>query len=55
MAALGAPIAGDTLYPALAEAAADDHAHPLRLLARELAFDDPLSGAPRRFESRLAL
>ncbi|RCS30966.1 pseudouridine synthase [Rhodanobacter denitrificans] len=55
MAALGAPIAGDTLYPALAEAAADDHANPLRLLARELAFDDPLSGAPRRFESRLAL
>ena len=55
MAALGAPIAGDTLYPALAEAADAVHAHPLRLLARGLAFDEPLSGAPGRFESRLAL
>ena len=55
MAALGAPIAGDTLYPRLADRTLDDHDHPLRLLARELSFVDPLSGEPRRFRSRLAL
>jgi tRNA pseudouridine32 synthase/23S rRNA pseudouridine746 synthase len=55
MAALGAPIVGDNLYPLLADPADDDHENPLRLLARELAFVDPLSGEPRRFESRLTL
>jgi tRNA pseudouridine32 synthase/23S rRNA pseudouridine746 synthase len=55
MAALGAPIVGDTLYPVLAEQATDDHLRPLKLLAQGLAFVDPLSGASRRFESRLAL
>ena len=55
MAALGAPIMGDTLYPVLAEKSADDHQHPLKLLAHSLAFVDPLSGEPRRFESLLTL
>jgi tRNA pseudouridine32 synthase/23S rRNA pseudouridine746 synthase len=55
MAALGAPIMGDTLYPALAERSVDDYRHPLKLLARSLAFVDPLSGERRHFESRLAL
>lgn len=55
MAALGAPIIGDTLYPALTERSADDHQQPLRLLAQSLAFVDPLSGERRRFESRLSL
>ncbi|KQZ72265.1 pseudouridine synthase [Rhodanobacter sp. Root561] len=55
MAALGAPISGDPLYPALAEPAADDHLRPLKLLAKELAFVDPLSGQPRHFASVLAL
>ena len=55
MAALGAPIVGDTLYPALADKSADDHAQPLKLLARSLTFVDPLSGERRHFESRLAL
>jgi tRNA pseudouridine32 synthase/23S rRNA pseudouridine746 synthase len=55
MAALGAPIEGDTLYPDLVEEADDDYRHPLKLLAQSLAFADPLSGEPRRFESRLAL
>jgi len=55
MAALGAAISGDTLYPQLAEAAPDDARQPLQLLAQALAFDDPLSGEPRRFESRLSL
>jgi tRNA pseudouridine32 synthase/23S rRNA pseudouridine746 synthase len=55
MAALGAPIANDPLYPALRPMAPDDYARPLKLLARELRFDDPLTGQPRRFASVLAL
>lgn len=52
MAALGAPILNDPWYPTLR-----DHAEalPLQLLARSLAFVDPLDGAPRRFESRQRL
>jgi len=56
MAALGAPILGDPLYPVLqAEMAAEDFSTPLSLLARALRFDDPLDGRPRHFESRLQL
>lgn len=54
MAALGAPILHDPAYPELA-AAGDARAQPLQLLARTLAFRDPLDGRPRRFESRLRL
>jgi tRNA pseudouridine32 synthase/23S rRNA pseudouridine746 synthase len=54
MAALGAPIANDRLYPAYA-AAADDPDRPLRLLARRLAFLDPLDGQPREFTSERVL
>jgi tRNA pseudouridine32 synthase/23S rRNA pseudouridine746 synthase len=54
MAALGAPILGDTVYPDLREEAAD-FTEPLCLLARELSFIDPLSGEPRRFRSRREL
>ena len=49
MAALGAPILGDRFYPELRGQGPDDHARPLRLFASALAFDDPLTGAPRRF------
>jgi tRNA pseudouridine32 synthase/23S rRNA pseudouridine746 synthase len=59
LAALGLPIVGDRIYPTLlpepAPGAAPDYAQPLQLLARELAFADPLSGAPRRFTSRRRL
>lgn len=55
MAALGAPIAGDRLYPQLRDGAGDAQALPLQLLARSLAFVDPLTGTPRRFESRQRL
>lgn len=55
MAALGAPILNDRLYPTLRPCAADDHGAPLKLLARQLEFTDPLTGQPRRFESRFAL
>lgn len=53
--ALGLPIVGDRIYPTLwpdpAPDAAPDYTQPLQLLAREVAFTDPLSGAPRHFVS----
>lgn len=55
MAALGAPIIGETLYPALQPALPDDYSRPLMLLANALAFVDPLTGRPRMFESGLTL
>ena len=55
MAALGAPILNDPLYPVLAAPAPDDPARPLKLLARSLSFADPLDGSVRTFESGLRL
>lgn len=55
MAALGAPILGDPFYPHLREQGEDDPGQPLQLLARALSFEDPLTGGPRRFESRMSL
>ncbi len=55
MAALGAPIANDPLYPELRDAAPDDPQRPLKLLARSLQFIDPVTGAQRWFESGLSL
>ncbi|MHB8912544.1 MAG: pseudouridine synthase, partial [Lysobacter sp.] len=49
--ALGAPILNDPMYPVLLERADDDYSRPLQLLAKSLAFVDPLSGRARRFES----
>lgn len=53
MAALGAPLLNDALYPQLGEQ--DDYRRPLGLLASELCFRDPLSGARRRFRSQQTL
>jgi tRNA pseudouridine32 synthase/23S rRNA pseudouridine746 synthase len=55
MSSIGLPIAGDPLYPTIIEVAADDFGTPLQLLAHTLEFDDPLSGARRRFVSRRTL
>lgn len=55
MAGLRAAIVNDDAYPTLAQRRADDYARPLQLLAHSLAFDDPIDGAPRYFESRFAL
>ena len=52
LAALGAPIVNDDFYPELREEADDDFSRPLKLLARAIEFDDPVSGQRRRFESR---
>ncbi|HGM7315507.1 TPA: pseudouridine synthase [Stenotrophomonas maltophilia] len=55
MAALGAPIEGDDLYPQLRPRRDDTFESPLQLLAQGLAFDDPLTGEPRRFSSQRRL
>ena len=56
---LGLPIVGDRIYPTLwpepPPGAAPDFSNPLQLLARELAFVDPVSGQTRRFVSRRRL
>ncbi|GER22819.1 pseudouridylate synthase [Zafaria cholistanensis] len=55
MAALGLGILNDPFYPVLWDKAPDDHARPLQLLARSVAFTDPLTGTERTFRSRLEL
>ena len=54
MAALGAPIANDRFYPELLTAP-DDPDRPLRLVARRLAYVDPLDGSAREFTSARVL
>jgi tRNA pseudouridine32 synthase/23S rRNA pseudouridine746 synthase len=55
MNSLGVPILGDDFYPELTEKPLDDFTDPLQLVASVLAFTDPVTGAPRRFESARAL
>ena len=57
MSALGLPLAGDQFYPRVRRGPddAEDFADPLRLLARGIAFTDPVTGEPRRFESQQQL
>lgn len=57
MAALGLPIRFDAFYPEVLRGpdAPDEHARPLQLLARTLAFEDPVTGQARRFTSRRTL
>ena len=54
LAGLGAPIVGDPLYPAVS-ADPEDVADPLRLVARTLAFTDPVDGTVRSFTSGITL
>jgi tRNA pseudouridine32 synthase/23S rRNA pseudouridine746 synthase len=55
MAALGLPLRNDPLYPEVNGALEGDTSRPLQLLARGLAFTDPLSGQARHFESQRSL
>lgn len=56
MAALGAPICNDPFYPEVMPIGqVDDLSSPLQLLARALAFNDPLTGQARSFQSQLHL
>ena len=51
MAALGLPLRNDAFYPVVNDPPEGDYSRPLQLLARSLAFADPLTGEPRVFES----
>lgn len=58
MNALGLPIVGDLFYPEVIHGPGvnqEDIAHPLQLLAKAVAFIDPVSGLSRRFESQRKL
>jgi tRNA pseudouridine32 synthase/23S rRNA pseudouridine746 synthase len=55
LSSLGIPILGDDFYPMLREKPLGDFTKPLQLLAKVLDFDDPLTGAHRRFASGLKL
>ena len=59
LAALGLPIEGDRIYPTLlpepAPGEAPDYGQPLQLLARAIAFTDPVTGEARHFVSRRQL
>jgi tRNA pseudouridine32 synthase/23S rRNA pseudouridine746 synthase len=55
MAALGLPLRNDAFYPEVNDPPEGDFSHPLQLLARALAFTDPLTGESRYFESARAL
>ena len=55
MAALGLPIVGDSLYPAVLDVADDDFTTPLQLVARRLRFSDPVDGTVRDYSSRFRL
>lgn len=55
MNSLGLPIHDDHFYPVVNDPPEGDYSQPLRLLARALAFDDPVTGQPRQFRSGLRL
>ena len=55
MNALGLPIVNDRMYPPVDATPDDDFALPLQLLAKSIAFTDPVTGQARFFESRRAL
>ena len=53
MNAMGRPILNDLLYPTVVHGPghADDYARPLQLCAKAIAFQDPITGQERVFES----
>lgn len=55
MTALGLPILNDGLYPTLLPEGSLDYDRPLQLLAKSIAFVDPVSGQRRQFESQRSL
>ena len=57
MVSLGVPIRGDQLYPQLLRGPdeADDFSQRLQLLAKRIAFTDPVTGEERDWQSRRSL
>ena len=57
MMSLGTPIEGDQFYPTVLRGPdeAEDFSHPLQLLARQIAFTDPLTGELHSWRSQRTL
>ncbi len=56
MNALGLPICGDGIYPTLSpEPVQPQYEQPLQLLAKRLAFADPVTGMSHEFQSQMRL
>jgi tRNA pseudouridine32 synthase/23S rRNA pseudouridine746 synthase len=55
LSALGIPIVNDAFYPVALPCKGDDWSAPLQLLARSVAFTDPVTGERRAFRSALRL
>ena len=57
MMALGLPLEGDQFYPTVLRGpdAEEDFSNPLQLLAKSVAFTDPVTGEAREFHSALRL
>ena len=55
MNAIGLPILNDRMYPPVAHTPDDDYATPLQLLAKSIAFVDPVTGQARQFHSQRTL
>ncbi len=55
LSALGIPIINDKLYPTVVRSDTDDFSSPLKLLAKSLSFQDPLTGQELYFESGIKL
>ncbi len=55
MQSLGWPILNDMYYPQIRNHPKDDYSAPLQLLAKELAFVDPVSGSKRSFSCERSL
>jgi len=51
MMSLGMPILNDPFYPKLLPCKGEDYSSPLQLLAKSIAFIDPITGEKRYFES----
>ncbi|MGS0741493.1 pseudouridine synthase [Glaciimonas sp. GG7] len=51
MAALGMPIVNDIFYPNNQPCKGDDYSSPLKLLAKSIAFQDPITSQRVRFQS----
>jgi tRNA pseudouridine32 synthase/23S rRNA pseudouridine746 synthase len=57
MMALGLPLEGDQFYPTVLRGpdAVEDFSNPLQLLAKRVAFTDPVTGEVRAFQSFMRL
>lgn len=55
MMSLGIPILNDPFYPELLPCKGEDYSKPLQLLAKSIAFTDPLTGEKKYFESERTL